>query len=78
QYFVDGAVKSGSFGTVLSAVGTVAKVVGIAIVGVASAVSVVIQSISGFASLINHVGVVAARLDAATSISEQINVLKTG
>lgn len=78
QYFVDGAVKSGSFGTVLSAVGTVAKVVGIAIVGVASAVSVVIQSISGFASLINHIGVVAARLDAATSISEQINVLKTG
>ncbi|EJB8459137.1 hypothetical protein MW354_000331 [Acinetobacter baumannii] len=78
QYFVDGAVKSGSFGTALSAVGTVAKVVGIAIVGVASAVSVVIQSISGFASLINHIGVVAARLDAATSISEQINVLKTG
>ncbi|AYX95804.1 hypothetical protein ACUTA3_07905 [Acinetobacter baumannii] len=78
QYFVDGAVKSGSFGTVLSAVGTVAKVVGIAIVGVASAVSVVIQSISGFASLIDHVGNVAARLDAATSIKEQINVLKTG
>ncbi|HBM1000954.1 TPA: hypothetical protein R1P81_000586 [Acinetobacter baumannii] len=78
QYFVDGAVKSGSFGSVLSAVGTVAKVVGIAIVGVASAVSVVIQSISGFASLINHVGNVAARLDAATSIKEQINVLKTG
>ncbi|EPL1240229.1 ATP synthase F1 subunit delta [Acinetobacter baumannii] len=78
QYFVDGAVKSGSFGTVLSAVGTVAKVVGIAIVGVASAISVVIQSISGFASLIDHVGNVAARLDAATSIKEQINVLKTG
>ncbi|MEX3725292.1 hypothetical protein AB3504_16425 [Acinetobacter baumannii] len=78
QYFVDGAVKSGSFGTVLSAVGTVAKVVGIAIVGVASAVSVVIQSISGFASLINHVGVVAAKLDAATTITDQINVLKTG
>lgn len=78
QYFVDGAVKSGSFGTVLSAVGTVAKVVGIAIVGVASAVSVVIQSISGFASLIDHVGNVAARLDAATTIKEQINVLKTG
>ncbi|HCW6353906.1 TPA: hypothetical protein OXS70_001382 [Acinetobacter baumannii] len=77
QYFVDGAVKSGSFGTVLSAVGTVAKVVGIAIVGVASAISVVIQSISGFASLIDHVGNVAARLDAATSIKEQINVLKT-
>ncbi|EPC7284403.1 hypothetical protein ACVBWA_001324 [Acinetobacter baumannii] len=78
QYFVDGAVKSGSFGTVLSAVGTVAKVVGIAIVGVASAVSVVIQSISGFASLIDHVGNVAARLDAATTIREQINVLKSG
>ncbi|HCG3336751.1 TPA: hypothetical protein NJU01_001485 [Acinetobacter baumannii] len=78
QYFVDGAVKSGSFGTVLSAVGTVAKVVGIAIVGVASAVSVVIQSISGFASLIDHVGNVAARLDAATTIKEQINVLKSG
>lgn len=78
QYFVDGAVKSGSFGTVLSAVGTVAKVVGIAIVGVASAISVVIQSISGFASLIDHVGNVAARLDAATTIKEQINVLKTG
>ncbi|MCY6988442.1 hypothetical protein OYB56_10405 [Acinetobacter baumannii] len=78
QYFVDGAVKSGSFGTVLSAVGTVAKVVGIAIVGVASAVSIVIQSISGFASLIDHVGNVAARLDAATTIKEQINVLKSG
>ncbi|HAV4538594.1 TPA: hypothetical protein JIR89_16980 [Acinetobacter baumannii] len=78
QYFVDGAVKSGSFGSVLSAVGTVAKVVGIAIVGVASAVSVVIQSISGFASLIDHVGNVAARLDAATTIKEQINVLKSG
>lgn len=78
QYFVDGAVKSGSFGTVLSAVGTVAKVVGIAIVGVASAVSVVIQSISGFAGLIDHVGNVAARLDAATTIKEQINVLKSG
>ncbi|WP_111849477.1 phage tail family protein [Acinetobacter baumannii] len=78
QYFVDGAVKSGSFGTVLSAVGTVAKVVGIAIVGVASAVSVVIQSISGFANIINHIGVIAARLDAAKTISEQINVLKTG
>ncbi|MBR7715537.1 hypothetical protein [Acinetobacter nosocomialis] len=78
QYFVDGAVKSGSFGTVLSAVGTVAKVVGIAIVGVASAVSVVIQSISAFTSLIDHVGSVAARLDAATTIKEQINVLKSG
>lgn len=78
QYFVDGAVKSGSFGTVLSSVGTVAKIVGVAIVGVASAVSVVIQSISGFANLINHIGVVAARLDAATTISDQINVLKTG
>lgn len=78
QYFVDGAVKSGSFGTVLSAVGTVAKVVGIAIVGVASAVSVVIQSVSGFAKLINHIGVVAANLDAAGSISEKIGVLKTG
>ncbi|HGL4551757.1 TPA: hypothetical protein ACKE7S_000682 [Acinetobacter baumannii] len=78
QYFVDGAVKSGSFGSVLSAVGTVAKVVGIAIVGVASAISVVIQSISGFASLIDHVGNVAARLDAATTIKEQINVLKSG
>ena len=78
QYFVDGAVKSGSFGTVLSAVGTVAKVVGIAIVGVASAVSVVIQSVSGFAKIINHIGVVAANLDAAGSISEKIGVLKTG
>ncbi|EPJ8714843.1 hypothetical protein LLI22_000219 [Acinetobacter baumannii] len=78
QYFVDGAVKSGSFGTVLSGVGTIAKVVGIAIVGVASAVSVVIQSISGFANIINHIGVIAARLDAAKTISEQINVLKTG
>ncbi|EHU2349638.1 hypothetical protein [Acinetobacter baumannii] len=78
QYFVDGAVKSGSFGTVLSSVGAVAKIVGVAIVGVASAVSVVIQSISGFANLINHIGVVAARLDAATTISDQINVLKTG
>ncbi|UFN54659.1 hypothetical protein LPS07_05975 [Acinetobacter pittii] len=78
QYFVDGAVKSGSFGTVLSSVGTIAKIVGVAIVGVASAVSVVIQSISGFANLINHIGVVAARLDAATTISDQINVLKTG
>lgn len=78
QYFVDGAVKSGSFGTVLSSVGTVAKVVGIAIVGVASAVSVVIQSVSGFAKIINHIGVVAANLDAAGSISEKIGVLKTG
>ena len=38
----------------------------------------VIQSISGFASLIDHVGNVAARLDAATTIKEQINVLKSG
>jgi len=78
QYFVDGAVKSGSFGTVLNSVGTIAKAVGVAIVGVASAISITIQAVSGFADLVNHIGAVAARLDAATSLGDKINVLKSG
>lgn len=78
QYFVDGAVKSGSFGTVLNTVGLIAKVVGGAIIGVASAISVVIQAIVGFFKIGNQVLTSVRGMITGGSFTEKFEALKSG